>query len=400
MQFSLMLPGETLFGWGRLQELGPLALRYGDRLALAHGGASFSRGLRERLEALMARAGITLIDLPPQTREPEPEDIDAAAAITRKAGAQAVIAIGGGSVLDLGKAVAALAPQHPAYPVRAYLEDVGEGRVIVAAPLPFIAIPTTAGTGTEATKNAVISSQREGFKKSLRDRRMIADIALIDPELTLTMPPSLTAWTGLDAITQLIEAYTSVRTQPVTDALALRGLRAATALRDAVHDGANRPAREQMALAAYLSGVCLANAGLGAAHGIAAGLGSMAPISHGLACAIALPWVMASNASVAAERYTHIAELLTGETYADAEAGAHAAIRSIWTLLHDLAVPRASAIPALATVLADAHLPVLVTHCHGNSLRGNPRPLNDDELLSLLRAMRDAPDPLVLLPPA
>ncbi len=166
MPFTLQLPGETLFGWGRLAEVGALARRVGACVALAHGGASYVHsGLRARLLSLLDSAGIRTVELAPQTREPEPEDIDAAAERMRESGAQAVIAVGGGSVLDLGKAAAALASQQPAYPVRDYLEDIGTGRELLADPLPVLAIPTTAGTGTEATKNAVISSQREGFKK-------------------------------------------------------------------------------------------------------------------------------------------------------------------------------------------------------------------------------------------
>ncbi len=395
MSFSLQLPGETLFGWGRLAEVGALARRFGTCVALAHGGASYERsGLRERLRSAFDSAGVYAIELPPQTREPEPEDIDAAAALTRDSGAHAVLAVGGGSVLDLGKAAAALAPQQPAYPVRAYLEDIGEGRVLLADPLPVLAIPTTAGTGTEATKNAVISSQREGFKKSLRDRRMMPAIALIDPELTCTLPPQLTAWCGLDTLTQLIEAYTSARAQPISDVLALRGLAASRALPIAFRDGSNRRAREGMALAAYLSGVCLANAGLGAAHALAAAFGSAAPIAHGLACALALPWVMAANLPAAAPRYAHIALLLTGERCSESTAGAQAAINHIWALTGELGIPRATEIPTLAPLLDDAQLPALVQRCHGNSLRGNPRPLDDSELLTLLRALRDAEHPL------
>jgi len=397
MQFSLMLPAETVFGWGQFGAVGERARRFGTIVALARGGDSFERsGLRERTLSLLAAEGISVIELPPQVREPEPEDIDAAVAVAQQGGIQAVVAIGGGSVLDLGKAVAALTAQQPPLPVRAYLEDIGEGRVLTAAPLPLLAIPTTAGTGTEATKNAVISSQREGFKKSLRDPRMIPDLALIDPELTVSLPPHLTAWTGLDTLTQLIEAYTSARAQPVTDALALRGLAAARALPDAVAFGDHRQAREAMSFAAYLSGICLANAGLGAAHAIAAAFGSMAPIGHGLACAIALPWVMAANLPVAAERYAHIAEVLTDDRFLDCDTAAHAAVRHVWWLLNTLGIPRAGDIPELAAILTEAQLPALAARCHGNSLRGNPRVLDDADLITILRKLRDDERPFSL----
>jgi alcohol dehydrogenase class IV len=394
MQFSLSLPGETLFGWQRAQELPALVRRYGTRIALVRGGASFViGGLRAQLYTLLDTAGVTVCEMPAQTREPEPGDVDRATTLARDAGVQAVVAVGGGSVLDLGKAVAALIPQDPRYSVRAYLEGVGEGRVLEADPLPLIAMPTTAGTGSEATKNAVISSPTEHFKKSFRDRRMMADVALIDPALAVALPPALTAHTGLDTLTQLIEAYTSQRAQPVTDALALQGVAAARTLPTAYRDGQHRPAREGMALAAYLSGVCLANAGLGAAHGIAAALGSVTTIRHGLACALALPWVMAYNLPVVAERYAQIAETFTGQRYGSAADGARAAVEVVWQLLAELRIPRAAQLPDVAAALQDERLPELAARCHGNSLRGNPRPLDDDDLIAMLRAMREAESP-------
>jgi len=391
MDFSVMTPGETLFGWGRLRELPATVRRYGSRVAVARGGGHYDNF---GLHALFAHHGITVVELSPLSREPEPEDIDSASAIVRDAGVQAVLAIGGGSVIDLGKAVAALAAQHPMYPVRVYLEDIGEGRVLERDPLPFIAVPTTAGTGSEATKNAVISSRREGFKKSLRDRRMLADVVIIDPELTVALPAHLTAWTGMDALTQLIEAYTSCRAQPVTDALALQGISATHLLPQAVANGSNRAAREEMALAAYLSGLCLANAGLGAAHGMAAALGSFSPIPHGLACALALPWVMAANLASVEARYARVAEALTGETYSSRQTAACAAVRAVWELSRGIGIPRAVDVPALNGLLADELLPELARRCHGNSLRGNPRELTDTELVTIFRAMRDFDTPL------
>jgi alcohol dehydrogenase class IV len=375
--FSLTFTKETLFGWGCSAELAARVSRY-RRVAVARGGGV--------VEVAGVLAGVEVISLPPQTREPEVEDVDAAAAFAREAGAEAVVAIGGGSVLDLGKAAAAMAAQPAGTSVRLYLEGVGDGRGLAADPLPFIAVPTTAGTGSEATKNAVISSRREGFKKSLRDPRMLAALVVLDPALTVSMPPALTAWTGLDALTQLIEAYTSNRANPVTDALAEAGLAQARMLPAAYRDGADRAAREAMLLAAHLSGLCLANAGLGAAHGIAAALGACAPVHHGLACALALPWVMAVNAPVVGTRYARVAELL----------GAGDALDLVWSWLRELHIPRVTDLPAVAPLFHEAHLPALAAACHGNSLRGNPRPLSDDDLVRLLRAMRDADSPRAL----
>lgn len=394
MHFSMVTPGETLFGWQNFNMLPSLAMRYGTRAALARGGESFERsGLCARVSTMLGAAGISLSELPPQTREPEPEDVDAAVAAARAAGAEVVIAIGGGSILDLGKAVAALVPQDSACSVRDYLEGVGSGKTLVYDPLPMIAVPTTAGTGSEATKNAVISSCRDHFKKSLRDRRMMPDVALIDPELMLALPPRITAESGLDALTQLIESYTSNRATPITATLAERGLHATRALTNAYHDGMDRTAREQMSFAAYLSGVCLANAGLGAAHAIAAALGSVAPIGHGLACAIALPWVMVANASAVPERYSRIAEILTGESFPNAADGVNAVIEYVWRLLTELRIPRAVQLPEVAAALREDNLPTLAALCHGNSLNGNPRSLDDNDLVSILRNMRDGSIP-------
>lgn len=390
--FALSLPGETRFGIGRLAELPELAVRFGTRVALVHGRASYTGNeLGQRVDALLA--GLNVTALPPQTREPAPEDVDAAVAVARRCGAEVIIAIGGGSVLDLGKAVAAVAPQEDDVSVIAYLEGVGDGRQLLRAPLPVIAVPTTAGTGTEASANAVITSQQAQFKKSLRDRRMLPAVALIDPELARLLPPHLTAWCGLDALTQLIESFTSCRAQPVTDALAWRGLVCAQSLRDAVNDGQNLTAREHMAFAAYLSGVCLANAGLGAAHAIAAALGSITALPHGLACAMALPWVMAANLPVVADRYAQVAAALGLRTTGDCTADARSAIAYCWDLLRDVGIPRVAEIPEVAAVLADEQLPAVAARCHGNSLRGNPRPLSDHELVDLLRAMRDRSAP-------
>lgn len=390
--FSLIVPRETHFGVGCLAKLPEIAARFGRRAALARGGASCERsGLRARVVEMLCAADITVTELPPQTREPEPEDVDGAVALAREV--DMVIAIGGGSVIDLGKAVAALAPQREFSTVRDYQEGVGKGYRLEADPLPTIAVPTTAGTGTEATKNSVISSQAEGFKKSLRDNRMVPAVALIEPELTRTLPPDVTAQTGMDALTQLVEAYTTRNANPLTDALALRGIEAARSLRDAVAGGDDLEARAQISLAAYLSGVCLANAGLGAAHAIAAALGGVSSVPHGLACALALPWVMAVNLPVAGERYARAAEALTGRRVDDG----CAAIQYVWELSREIGIPRMTDLPELRPVFTDGRLPELAALCHGNSLRGNPRALADDELVALLRAMRDAADPFALL---
>src|SRR5262249_52038465 len=190
----------------------------------------------------------------------------------------------------------ALVTQDATNSVLDYLEGVGKGLKIVNTPLPVLAMPTTGGTGSEVTKNAVVSSYDPPFKKSLRSELMLPRIVLVDPELAVSVPPHVAAWTGMDAITQLIESYVSRRATPATQQMAWTGLRqAATNLVDAFRDGASRSAREGMAMAALLSGIALANSGLGMAHGVAAALGVHCQVPHGLACAVMLPTAIEVN---------------------------------------------------------------------------------------------------------
>jgi alcohol dehydrogenase class IV len=197
--------------------------------------------------------------------------------------------------------------------IKDYLEGVGSGKTIEKDTLPFIAVPTTAGTGSEVTKNAVISSSKEGFKKSIRSEKLIPNVALVDPRLSVFLPPKQTAYSGLDALTQLIEGYVTKKANPITDALAVYGLKkAADFLERAYKDGGDIKAREGMALASLLSGLVLANSGLGAVHGIGASLGVNCGISHGLACAILLPSVIEYNSKRLPDKYAHIGRIIAG----------------------------------------------------------------------------------------
>ncbi len=216
--------------------------------------------------------------------EPAPKFVDDAVAQLRDKPPHVVIAIGGGSVIDAGKAVSAMLMEE--YPVAEFLEGVGT-RAPSGRKVPFVAVPTTAGTGSEATKNAVLSSVgADGFKKSLRHDNYVPDLVIVDPELALSCPPEVTASCGLDAITQLIEAFVSVKANPLTDAIARSGLEAAgrSFPRAVEAGGTDVEARGEMAYAAYLSGIALANAGLGVVHGIASPLGGHFPIAHGVVC--------------------------------------------------------------------------------------------------------------------
>jgi alcohol dehydrogenase class IV len=295
-----------------------------------------------------------------------------------------LLAIGGGAAIDLAKAAAAMATQVESQDVRDYLEGVGHELSIGRDPLPILAMPTTGGTGSEATRNAVISSLDPPYKKSLRSERLLPRAVIVDPEFAVSLPPLATAHAGMDAITQLIESFVSRRAQPVTDALCLAALpEAIESLPVAYADGTNRAAREAMAHAALMSGMALANSGLGVAHAVAAALGVHAGVPHGLACAMMLPAALEVNRSVCEAKLAQIGELITGRTYSLRSAAADATIECVDRLIEILKIPR-----RLSELgVHREQLPALVRGSHGNSLNGNPRELSDDELYNLLEQM-------------
>lgn len=385
MLYSLALPRHVLFGWGRRAELGTLAAGLGRRAFLVTGSRTLERnGTIEALRLSLQAAGLECIDVPAIHREPEVSDVDAGVARLRQhrvAAGDVVIGIGGGSALDLAKAVAALGTN--AGSVIDYLEGVGTGVQLVVPPLPVIAVPTTAGTGSEATKNAVISSYDSPFKKSLRSEQMLPQVVLIDPELTVTNPPPVTAHSGMDAITQLIESYVSRRANPVTRALCVEGLiRAWPMLATAVRDGSSRPAREAMAHAAFLSGLALANSGLGLAHGVAAALGVHHKVPHGLACAVMLPPTLRANRATCVADFAHLARAVLPHVPVSDAAAAEALIDGICSLSAEIGIP--SSLSALGVQSND--IVDLVKSSHGNSRSGNPRDITDSELTDLLGA--------------
>lgn len=389
MQYDYYSPPRIAFGWGRRRELAKLALDFGRRAFLVTGSKTLAaNGTIQSLCDQLAAAGVEPIVAATIDHEPETADVDGGVANLKAQAAgegDLVIAIGGGAALDLGKAIAALATQAgESITVRDYLEGVGRGLGIVALPLPVIALPTTGGTGSEATKNAVISSYDPPFKKSLRSDRMIPRAVLVDPELSVSVPPTTTAYTGLDCITQLIESYISKRSAPIPRGIALEGLRAANPMLErAVADGGDRAAREAMAHAALLSGLALANSGLGLAHGVAAALGSVCRVPHGLACAVMLPVALRFNREVCATALAELAAVVTGRHYTDEAAAAEATIAAIDALAARLDIPR-----QLGAIGVTGHdIPALVAGSHGNSLSGNPRAISDGELELLLKEM-------------
>jgi alcohol dehydrogenase class IV len=384
--YDFLSPQRIAFGWGRRREAGALARTLGRRALVVCGAPVLTGGaiLGQITEALRAE-GVEVVFLETIVHEPEVEDVDRVAGVVHAAGLRPgdfVLAIGGGAAIDLGKAVAAMATNDESPTVKDYLEGVGRGLLLLKDPLPVLAMPTTAGTGAEATRNAVISSYDPPFKKSLRSEKILPRIALVDPELTVTIPPATTAASGMDAITQLIESYISRKAQPIPQALAMEGLKKAIpAIVEAVENPASQPAREAMAHAALLSGMALANSGLGMAHGVAAALGVHCRVAHGVACALMLPVALRVNREVRQAELARLAHLLFGKgPSATREEAVDTLIQEISTLCDRVGVPgRLSQLGVTAE-----QIPEIVKSSRGSSMAGNPRELSDAELTAIL----------------
>jgi len=378
--FELAAPARIVFGRGTLSQAGPAAAALGRKaLVVTNKGAGRAEPLLRGLdEAGVASVVLTVCG------EPSLDTARDAVGLLRSSRCEVVIGFGGGSALDTAKAAAALAA-NGGDPLD-YAEVIGRGLPFKKPALPSILIPTTAGSGSEATKNAVLASPREGVKVSLRGPQLLARLALVDPQLTVGLPPELTASTGLDALTQLIEPFVSAKANPVSDGFCREGMRrSARSLAKACRSGEDLDAREDLCLAALLGGLALANAGLGAVHGIAGPLGGAFPAPHGAACARLLPEVMATNIAILRRRdpagpylarYDEVGRLLTGRPEARADDGA------AWVagLVAELGVPR-----LLAYGLKAAELSELARKaCAASSMRTNPAPLTPGDVAGIL----------------
>lgn len=381
-KFELFGVGRIVFGPGEFARVGAFALPLGKRaLVISNAHDETNAALAARL----AGAGVPSV-IVPQQGEPTVADVEHALDAARGAGCDLVIGIGGGSAIDAAKAVAGLIT-NGGMPLD-YMEVVGKGQKLTKPAAPWIAIPCTAGTGAEATRNAVIGYPEKGFKASLRSEHLLARVALIDPELMVRVRPEVTARCGMDALCQCIEAYTSTGASAMTDPLALDGVRrAGRSLKRAFDEGSDIGAREDMALAALFSGIALTNAGLGAVHGFAAPLGASFPVPHGTVCAALLPPVIAANARLlrdqqhpALARYATLGRILADNgALADADA-----IEALVRLTADLA--RELRIPRLGTFgIAEEHVPDIVAAARkSSSMRYNPVTLGDADLAGIL----------------
>jgi alcohol dehydrogenase class IV len=381
--FELATAVKIRFGDGVAAELPEIAARFGERVLFVTGSDA-ARHMK-LLEALWERAEATVFSIggEPSVREVE-HGLDAA----RDFGADVVVSVGGGSAIDAGKAIAALMT-NGGRPLD-YLEVIGAGKKIERASAPFIAVPTTSGTGAEVTKNAVLGSKEHAVKVSLRSDFMLPDVALVDPELTRSVPPAVTASTGLDALTQVLEPYVSNARNPLVDPLCRDGLaRAARSLRRAYENGADADARRDMSLVSLFGGLALANAKLGAVHGFAGPIGGMVESPHGAVCARLLPAVVAANVRALRARapdpellarYDEIARILTGRP----DARADDAIAWIEELVRALSIPPLSRYGLGAAQAAE----VVDKASRASSMKGNPIELTRAELHEVLeRAM-------------
>ncbi|MHC4500884.1 MAG: iron-containing alcohol dehydrogenase [Planctomycetota bacterium] len=380
MRFEFTTAGRIIFGAGTISQVGPLAAEMGSS-AIVVTGRTIERA--EPVLEQLHKEGIKCITFNVE-REPTTTIAKAAVERARRERCDMVVSTGGGSAIDTGKAVAAMLTNSGE--LEDYLEVVGRGQALAEPAAAHIAIPTTAGTGAEVTRNAVLGVPEHQVKVSMRSVLMLPRVAVVDPELTYSMPPALTASTGLDALTQLMEAYVCRKGNPLTDGICREGLRrAGRSLRKAYEDGSNEAAREDMAAASLFSGLALANAGLGAVHGFAGPLGGMIAAAHGVICARLLPYVMQVNVralqeraagSAALARYDEIAQFLTGTATARAADGV------VW--VQELC--SALRVPGLGeSGLKEEDLPTAVAKCkRSSSMKGNPITLTDDELMQIL----------------
>jgi alcohol dehydrogenase class IV len=392
IDFAFRTAPEILFGAGKLDEAPAVAARFGRRCLLVTGQHSLARSgrlaaLSEKLQARGLSVERWSVD-----REPDVPLVDEGARLAREGAYDVVLAVGGGSVIDGAKAVAALATNEG--PAIDYVEAVGAGKPIARPPLPLIAVPTTAGSGSEVTKNSVVRVPELRVKRSIRSDLMVPRAAILDPALIATAPRSVAASSGLDALTHLIEAFLSKGAQPMTDVLVVPGMRMAFRALTALAEGrADAESHEAMALASLWGGIALANAGLGAVHGLVAPLGGRCEVPHGAGCGCLLPATFATNVAAlrqrapgsrALARATEVADLIMPEDEADRSPERAAA--ALDRLRERLGVP------ALGTYgVEEGEIAAIIAGSRAGSMRYNPIELTDEELSGILRAAMAQP---------
>ncbi|MBL8391677.1 MAG: iron-containing alcohol dehydrogenase [Candidatus Accumulibacter sp.] len=387
LPFSISRLPRIEFGSGTLDRLAAIAAGYGQRLLLVTGERSFvESAAASRVFAQFRQRGLSWEQLR-VSGEPSPEFVDASVAALRDNAWDCVVGIGGGSALDAAKAIAGLL--RPGNSVLDHLEGVGPELPYCGPATPFIAVPTTAGTGSEATRNAVLTAPG-GFKKSFRDERLVAEWAIIDPDLLATCPPALIAADGLDAFTQLLEAFVATRANPLTDALARSGIMAARDSLLVLHREPSATARAQMAYASLCSGICLAQTGLGAVHGLASPLGAFFPIPHGVVCGTLVASATACNIAAleardpdnpALPKYAEIGRRFAMQKGLNGPDARRFLVDTLRRWEVELALPHLAAYG-----IGVDDLPRIIAASRGGSMKTNPLVLSDDELRQILVA--------------
>ncbi|MBU0495569.1 MAG: iron-containing alcohol dehydrogenase [Chloroflexi bacterium] len=386
MSWDFMTATRIVYGLDSLKRLGQETARLGRHALLMTGQGSARRsGALDQATAILDAAGVTVTLYEGVEPDPTFATVNGAAELARREDCDMVVGLGGGSAMDAAKAVAGIA-RWP-YPVDDYYDT---DRMLPGKGLPFVAVPTTAGTGAEVTKNAVLSDPVRALKQSLRGDYLLADVALVDPALTVSMSPEVTAATGGDALTQAIESYVSKNASPLTDALATQAIQLiGRHLKRAYQDGADIKARTAVSLGSLLAGMALTNARLGAVHGLAHPLGVRFGLSHGLVCALLLPYEMAYNlrgeyplAEVTRRKYAHVAELMGLDVTGCPDImAAERATDYIFKLNRELDLDRRLS----EFGVTEADLPTLAAESlPSGSLKANPRPLTQEELEELL----------------
>ncbi len=387
-EFSISRLPRIIFGAGVLTQLPALAAGYGRRALVVTGSRSFRASKHwHSLEADLRRRGVDMVTLS-VPGEPSPALVDDAVKAFRDGGVDVVIGIGGGSAMDAAKAIAGLL--IPGNSVMDHLEGVGPEIAYEGPSVPFIAVPTTAGSGSEATKNAVLSERGEaGFKKSFRDEQLVAAYAVVDPDLLASCPPEIIAANGMDALTQLLEGYVSAKANPITDALALSGLEA---VRDGLlffhADATDGAARSRMAYAALLSGIVLAQVGLGSVHGLASPMGAFFEIPHGVVCGTLVAPATRINVAAlidrdadgqALKKYANVGRLLTRQAELSDEAARVGLLETLAGYARVLDLPRLGAFG-----IQESDIARIVAGARGSSMKTNPIVLTDSEIAAIL----------------
>ncbi|MFA7489871.1 MAG: iron-containing alcohol dehydrogenase [Mariniphaga sp.] len=380
MDFEFSTSTHIIFGRNSVRKVPKLVNEKGNKVFIVTGR---NTERAEYIEKILSKENIQKVHYSVE-KEPTTGIISRGVHLAREAGCNLVLGFGGGSVIDSAKAIAALTPNDG--DIMDYLEVIGKGQNLKQKPLPLIAIPTTAGTGAEVTKNAVIHSPENQVKVSLRSSMMYPDTAVVDPELTCSLPPDITASTGMDAFTHLLEAYVSKQSNPFIDMICREGIsRVAISLIKAFKNGADIQARENMAFASLLGGIALSHVKLGAVHGFAGPLGGILPIPHGVICAALLPAVIEVNCREAVrtgemeilKKYNEVAKIITGNTHARIEEG----ITWIYKTIHDIKIPKLTCFG-----LSEDYFPGLADKAeNASSMKGNPFILNHNQRIEILK---------------